>query len=500
VVIVGSGITGGWAAKVLTEGGLKVCVLEAGAPPEETGEHRPERQAIQSKHPAYSPANAHCWVDDVDNPYTTPEGAPFDWLRGRVVGGRSMTWGRVTLRFSDFELKAASHDGFDVDWPVSYADLAPYYDTVERTLSVCGSKEALPQLPDGQFAPPKAMTPAERAFQERVEKRWPERRVIPNRGIPITRGAQGSLWPLHTSPGSTLAAAFATGRLTLTSKAIARQVLVDASGERATGILYVDQATKATSEIRARAVVLCASAIESTRLLLLSAKDGLANSSGLLGKYLMDHWLVKVAGIVPGAKPDVAIDEFGGPHSILLPRFVNLRDRKEDFIRGYQIWGGLQRPSPFDRKQGAPFLLVAMGEMLPYEDNQVTLDERVTDRWGVPVVRIRCVRRDNEAKMIAHQKETLRELAHEGGLEITQEFEATAPGFTIHEVGSARMGSDPRTSVLNPFQQCWDVPNLWVCDGSGFVSSGNQNSSLTMMALTVRSCTRLADLLARGEL
>jgi choline dehydrogenase-like flavoprotein len=557
-IVVGSGATGGWAAKELTEKGMRVIVLEAGRkldPMTDFKEHAwpyevkyrgtvgsrtlyRERQSTQSKCGSLTEYTRHLFVDDVDNPYTTPDQKPFDWIRGRHVGGRSVMWGRQVYRLSDYDLKAASRDGFGEDWPISYKDLAPYYDKVDEFIGVSGSVENLPQLPDGKFLPAMKLTCGEWSLKKAVESRWKDRRVMIGRAAILTRKHNGRAachWCGHcdrgcttssyfSSPGSTLPAAAKTGRLTLRPNSVASHIIVDTKTGKASGVACIDQVTGKAFEVFGRVVVLCASTIESTRLLLNSATaqhpEGLGNSSGVLGRYLMDHtYSVSVGGVVPSVANYPYNYDDSRANGIYIPRFQNISDRDPKFIRGYGIQGAVQRGmmpttirsmpgfgSEFkkmvrDAKAPAPFWMAAFGEMLPQADNRVTINREVKDAWGIPVAHIDCKHSDNERQMARHQVEALKEMATAAGFEIhfANPF-LSAPGLCIHEIGTARMGSDPRKSVLNKFNQSWDVKNVFVTDGASFVSSGCQNPTLTMMAITARACDYIVDEARRGNL
>jgi len=557
-IVVGSGATGGWAAKELTEKGMSVIVLEAGRkldPMKDFREHSwpyevkyrgtvggrilfRERQPVQSKCGSLSEYTRHFFVDDVDNPYTTPDKKPFDWIRGRHVGGRSVMWGRQVYRLSDYDLKAASRDGYGDDWPISYKDLEPYYDKVDRFIGVSGSVENLPQLPDGKFLPAMKMTCGEWALKKGVEGKWKDRRVTIGRAAILTQNHNGRAachWCGHcdrgcttssyfSSPGSTLPAAAKTGRLTLRPNSVASHVIVDTKTGKASGVACVDQVTKKAFEVFGRVVVLCASTIESTRLMLNSATrqhpDGLGNSSGVLGRYLMDHtYSVSIGGVVPSVANYPYNFDDGRANGIYIPRFQNISDRDPNFIRGYGIQGGVQKRmlpanigsiagfgSEFkqmvrDAKSPAPFWMAAFGEMLPQADNRVTINKDVKDAWGIPVAHIDCKHSDNERAMARHQSESLKEMAAAAGFEVYySNASLAAPGLCIHEIGTARMGSDPKKSVLNKFNQSWDVKNLFVTDGASFVSSGCQNPTLTMMAITARACDYIVAQAKRGNL
>jgi choline dehydrogenase-like flavoprotein len=504
-IVVGSGATGGWAAKELTESGLRVALLEAGpalpfdpeaSAPAESVE--PARQPIQAHCYAFNERTSHLFVDDVENPYSYPEDQPFDWIRSRQVGGRMHLWGRMCLRMSDYELKAASRDGVGDDWPISYADLAPYYDRVERFMRVCGTAEGLPQIPDGLFAEPPQLSAAERRFKAAVESRWNERHVT---------GARIALAP----PDAMLAAATETGRLTLCSDSVASRVLTG-DGGTASGVAYVDRLSGQEREVSGRVVVLCASAIESTRLLLNSATAdhpaGLGNSSGALGRYLMDHtYGIGLDGVLPQRTRSLADRTSYG---CAIPSFRNVEAVDDvDFIRGYgvelqiqtPVAGPLGRARALGRRSDGRFWMRTFGEVLPSFENQVSVDPTKTDAWGIPIAHIACRYGENELKMAPDQRQTLLEMAEAAGLQIEKTYPDLAPpGLSIHEMGTARMGSDPNSSVLNPDNQTWDVANLFVTDGACFTSGGFQNPTLTMMALTVRACDHIVARLKKNEL
>ncbi|HMG34151.1 MAG TPA: GMC family oxidoreductase [Blastocatellia bacterium] len=553
-VIVGSGATGGWAAKELTEKGMRVLVLEAGRkvdPEKEFTEHawpyemreralqrKPERQRVQSKCYACNEYGYQFFVDDIDNPYTTPDRKPFDWIRGRQVGGRTITWGRQSYRLSDWEFKAASRDGYGEDWPISHAELAPYYDRVEEFIGVSGGNDGVPNLPDGKFLPAMKMTCGEWLLKKAVERRWKDRHVIIGRAAILTRRHNGraachycghcdrgcSTWSYFSSPGSTLPAAERTGRLTLRPTSVASHIILDANTGLAKGVGCIDQISKQAFEVFGKVIVLCASTIESTRLLFNSADrnhpDGLANSSGVLGHYLMDHtYAVSVGGLVPQVANYPYNHDDGRANGIYIPKFRNISDKNPKFIRGYGMQGGVQRGmlpttmrsipgfgSDFKKmvresKDPAPFWLGIWGEMLPRKENRVTLNKDKKDAWGIPVVHVDCAHSDNEKAMAADGLEAIKEMVHEAKFEAVYANPFLAsPGLCIHEVGTARMGIDPKTSVLNKFNQTWDVKNLFITDGACFVSQGCQNPTLTMMAITARACDYIVDEFKRGNL
>lgn len=475
-IVVGAGAAGGWAAKELSERGLTVAVLDAGplvAAPEDDGL---ARRPIQSASYACTEQTAHLFADETENPYSTAPGSEYRWVRSRLVGGRLHVWGRTSPRMRDDELKAASADGIGVDWPLSAADLAPAYERVERFLDVRAG----------------TLTRAERALKEAIEKRWP------------TRVMEPTPWACR-EPARPLQAALRTGRVTLLAETIAERVLVDDRGERATGVGAVERAGGRRVEIEGRAVVLCASALESTRVLLNSADRnhpaGLGNSSGALGRYLMDHtYGVLLEGHPPSRRESEYEPTGQGGY---ISGFRNVTEPHPEFARGYgvelQVIGRRRPARRLRPRVKDDFWISAFGEVLPDPDNRVELDREQPDAWGIPTLRIHARHGENELAMARDQARTLREMLEAGGFEITVEnTELEPPGSSAHEMGTARMGADPDTSVLNAHCQSWDVPNLFVGDAAAFPSSGHRNPTLTIMALAVRACERLAAQLASG--
>jgi choline dehydrogenase-like flavoprotein len=445
----------------------------------------------------------------------------------------------ILYRLSDYEFKAASRDGYGDDWPISYAELAPYYDKVEAFVGISGSTEGLEQLPDGKFLPPMKMTCGEWMLKTAVEKKWRDRRITIGRTAMLTQNHQGraachycgncergcTTASYFSSPGSTLPAAAKTGRLTLRPNAVAHHIIVDTNTGKARGIAFIDRLTRKAQEVYGKVVVLCASTIESTRLLFNSATrqhpGGFANSSGVLGHYLMDHtYSVGLNGLVPAVAKFPYNFEDGRNNGIYIPKFRNVgNDKQKNFLRGYGIQASVSRGmlptnlrsipgfgSAFKklvREAEAPpaFWMGAFGEMLPRKENRVTINQDKKDAWGIPVAHIDCQYSENEREMAKDQVTTMREMVTEAGFQITSVNPLLAsPGLSIHEVGTARMGDDPKTSVLNKFNQSWDVKNLFVTDGACFVSQGCQNPTLTMMALTVRACEYIVDQHKKGNL
>jgi choline dehydrogenase-like flavoprotein len=552
-IVVGSGATGGWVAKELTEAGLTVAVLEAGRkldPAVDYSEHKQPwemplrgrrlgRRELQAEQPVQVKCyqcdeyTNHLFVKDTELPYTTPKDKPFDWIRGRHVGGKSITWGRQSYRLSDYDLKAASRDGFGEDWPLDYTELAPYYDRVERFIGISGAKEGLPQLPDGAFLPPMALTCGEVRAREVLKEKFGRTLTIGRTAIltaplngrpachycgPCSRGCTTGSY--YSSPHSSLPAASATGRLTLITNAVVSHVETGDHG-RCRSVAYIDRLTKAHREVSGKLVVLCASTIETTRIMLNSRSprhpDGIANSSGVLGHYLMDHVMGGGAnGTLPMLK-GVTDDRANRPNGIYVPRFRNLEEKHPDFLRGYGFQGGASLV-----KWGHAFALPGFGasfkqqvrdtrtwsmnfsgfaECLPRFENHVRLHETRVDAWGIPILHIDCAFGDNEKKQVADMAATAEEMLRAMGAEnVRPRAEISNPGLGIHEVGTARMGNDPKTSVVNRWQQAHDVKNLFLMDGSVYVSSGCQNPTLTFMALGSRACAHLVEDLKRGNL
>jgi choline dehydrogenase-like flavoprotein len=545
VVVVGSGASGGWVAKQLTEAGLRVAVLEAGRkldPETDFKEHKqpydmplrglpdPPRaarqdQPIQMLSTGVDEYTHHLFVKDTENPFTTPPDKPFTWIRGRQVGGRSITWGRQSYRLSDYDLKAASRDGFGVDWPISYAELAPYYDRVESFIGVSGQAEGLPQLPDGKFLAPMALTCGEQLLKKAIRDRFGRALTIGRTAIlteplhgrppchycgPCSRGC--STGSYYSSPASTLPAAEATGRLTLISDAVVRHIETDAEG-RCRSVHYIDRTSRAQREVAGKIVVLCASTLESTRIMLNSRSErhpnGIANSSGVLGHYLMDHVMGGGArGMLPVLEgiPDARAHR---PNGIYIPRFRNIEERHPDFLRGYGFQG-----SASEEKWGHAFKLPGFGasfkhqvrerpwrinlggfaECLPQFENSCELDPERVDAWGIPALRISMTFGDNERRLVKDAADTACEMLEAAGaVDVERREEISLPGLAIHEVGTARMGDDPKTSVVNRWQQCHDVPNLFLMDGAVYPSSACQNPTLTIMALAARACDYLVE-------
>jgi choline dehydrogenase-like flavoprotein len=555
VIVVGSGASGGWAAKRLAEAGVNVALLDAGRvlKPGDYKEHVPAqalkyrnqaREVIRKTRPVQGTLGScnewtYDWFrNDLEEPYTTAAGKPFMWQgRMQVVGGRTNVWGRQSYRMGDLDLKAASYDGFGEDWPLSYADLVPYYDLVEDYVGITGMAEGLYELPDSRFQPAMGMHCVERHVRKRVKEKlgWT---VTLGRAANITKALNGRQ-PCHycgpcdrgcatksyfNSAFTTVADALATGKCTLVPNAMAYKVLMDPVSHKARGVLYIDRVTHEPREVNAKAVVLCAQALESARILFNSATEqapnGLANSSGALGHYLMDHlW---VAGGASGEFPDLAsyhpvkADMPKRPNGTYVIRFRNTKDgpRSKQFLRGYGFQGGgsvsfnWRAPGFGDefrksmRDPVVSFGLAGFGECLPYYTNFVEIDKGVNDVFGIPVLKIHMQWNENERKIIADMMDSATQMMEVSGARNIRPYQIMdrTPGLGIHEMGVARMGKDKKTSVLNQFQQCHDVRNLFVMDAAGFTSGACQNPTLTIMALAVRSTDYLLGEMKKGNL
>lgn len=545
-LVIGSGAAGSIAAMELSRRGMEVVMLEAGPNITEEDFRVPKRprqkginlscrvravlrgQHVQARIGYFGDQFKNFFVNDWDNPYSTPRDDFYLWIRGRQLGGRLHLYGKVLLRMTDYDFKAASRDGFGTDWPISYDDLAPYYSHVEKFIGVYGSKDAIDHLPDGVYAKAPRLTKLEQAFKANVESIWQDRKVIswryaaPNlKRVPL---------PIQAAKN--------TGNLISRTDAIVQKILVDEQTGKATGVTFVDRLTKRTETVKANVIVLCASTIESIRLMLNSGStkhpNGLGNSSGLLGHYFMDQCPSQIYGKVPGSKgweldDSAPTDPFYGPSGgLYIPRFQNLDSvTHPKFKRGFAYQGAIARSIVPDDSD-AVFGVMGFGETLPYYANRVTVDRQRTDAWGVPVAHIRCKISQNERELIQEQSRAIREMVQACGYRISfsgsmlgledeknvfpeadwlSRFmfrkcfnKSMAMGAAIHECGGARMGNDPKTSVLNSNNQSWDVKNLFVTDGSCFVSSGTVGPALTIMAVTARACDYIASEYKSGSL
>ena len=541
-IVVGTGISGGWAAKELTEKGLKTLVLERGRdvrhkldyptmlkePWELPHANRltPEEvkfMPVQTRTGWISQATKHWWVNDLENPYE--EIKPFDWIRGYHVGGRSIMWGKQTYRWSDIDFSANAKEGIAADWPIRYADLAPWYDYVESYIGVSGRAEGLPQLPDGKFLPPMELNCVEEVFRDKVAEKFNGRKVTigrvahltallphdPSRGVCQSRNMCDRGCPYgayFSSNASTLPAAERTGNMTLRHDAIVQSVIYDEKKGKATGVRVLDAKTKEETEYYAKVIFLNGSTLGSTFMLLNSTSsrfpNGMGNGSDQLGRNLMDHqYRAGAQGIVEGFEDKYYIGR--RPNGLYIPRFRNIgNDKAADFVRGYGYQGsagrsdwqrgvsemaiGADLKAELTEPGGWSMGITGFGECLPYADNRVTLNRDKKDAFGLPVLSIDAEWKENERKMRVDMKNAAAEMLEAAGFKNVSTYDnPNNIGLGIHEMGTARMGKDPRTSVLNKWNQVHEVPNVFVTDGAAMTSSSCVNPSLTYMALTARA-------------
>jgi choline dehydrogenase-like flavoprotein len=551
-IVIGSGISGGWAAKELTEHGLKTIMLERGRNFEhikdyKTANNNPwdfeHRGAVplqkKKRHPILARAwglnegNMNYWADDVDAPYT--EIKPFNWWRSYQLGGRSILWGRQSYRWSDHDFEANLKDGWAIDWPIRYKDIAPWYDHVEKFIGVNGSLEGLEQLPDGHFLPAMQMNCVEKDVSDRIKKHYNNsRHMIIGRSANLTAPIPGRTqcqfrnrcWEgcpfggYFSTQSSTLPAAMKTGNLTVRPFSIVTKILYDKNTQKATGVEILDAETHQTYEYHAKVVFVNASALNSAWVLMNSATDiwpdGLGSSSGELGHNIMDHhYNLGASGRVEGYEDKYY---FGRrPNGIYIPRFTNLFGDKRDYIRGFGYQGGAGREgwsrNVAELSIGAKFKdeltepgqwtmgIGGFGELLPYHENKITLDHNKKDKWGLPVLAMDAEIKDNEKKMrkdIVAEAKAMLEIA--GVKDVKTNDFGHHVGDGIHEMGTARMGRDPKTSVLNMHNQVWDAKNVFVTDGAMMSSSACQNPSLTYMAMTARAANFAVDELKKGNI
>lgn len=548
-IVIGSGITGGWAAKELCEKGFKTLVLERGRMVkhiedyttanlepwdfENRGKANKEDQEKQVKQArtgyTTSDASKHWFVNDLKHPYQ--ETKRFDWIRGYHLGGRSITWYRMSLRMSDLDFEANKIDNNGVDWPIRYKDIESWYDKIEDFIGVSGQEEGLPQLPDGKFLPPFELNCAEEDFKNGIRNSYDDRIVTASRKANLigdkkfegrsncqnrNRCIRGCPFGGYfSSLSSTLPAAEKTGNLHLRTNSIVSQIIHDEASGRATGVKVIDTETKEVFEFNAKVIFCCASTVATTSLLLQSKSkrfpNGLGNDSGELGHNLMDHhFKVGASGIVENHEEEY----YKGrkPTGFYVPRFrnVNSETKQDDFVRGYGFQGSASREDwtraigemsygktlkteltePGKWKLG----LNAFGECLPYHENKLSLNYDKLDEWGLPTVDFDCEFKENEKKMRKDMQIQAIEMLQKAGLKNVKGFDDQCfPGNGIHEMGTARMGKDPKTSVLNANNQIHSVPNVYVTDGSCMTSSACQNPSLTYMALTARAAQHAAN-------
>ena len=543
-IVVGTGISGGWAAKELCEKGLKTLVLERGPMVKHiedyptmnddpwdyktgdviTNETRKTQGKQSRTEYTTKESSKHFFVNDLEHPYNEIE--RFDWMRGYHVGGRSLTWGRQSYRLTDFDFEANIKDGIAIDWPIRYKDLAPWYNYVEGYIGVSGQNVGLPQFPDGNYLKPMELNCVEDHLRESISKNYKDRILTIGRTAIITEGTKPGLGRMScqyrarcmrgcpfgayfSSNSSTLPAAEKTGNMTLRPNSIVHEVIYDSNNKKASGVRVIDTETKKTYEFNAKVIFLCASAVASTSILMQSKSDafpnGLGNSSDQLGRNIMDHHL----DVGASAKTDDFKSQyyFGRRNNgIYIPRFRNIggSTNRKDFLRGYGYQGGGSRNAWTDKvtelSYGTEFKkeilkpgmwsigLGGFGEVLPYEDNRMTLDYEKLDNWGLPTVTFNATIKENELNMRKDMKQQAMEMLENAGFkDVEGHDDAYAIGLGIHEMGTARMGHDARSSVLNKYNQVHEVPNVFVTDGSAMTSAGNVNPSLTYMALTARA-------------
>ena len=551
-IVIGSGISGGWAAKELTEKGLRTIMLERGHPYEHIKdyktankdpwefEHRGKVTQEQLKEHPYigrtwgaTEVVIDNWANDVDCPYT--EAKRFNWWRAYRIGGRSTLWGRQSYRWSDLDFEANARDGWAIDWPIRYKDLEPWYDHVERFAGVSGSKEGLAQLPDGQFLPPMEMNCVEKDVAARIRETYKgQRHMIIGRSANLTAPIPGRTqcqfrnrcWEgcpfggYFSTQSSTLPAAVATGKLTVRPYSIVTRILYDKDKKRATGVEVLDAETNQTYTYHAKIVFVNASALNSAWVLMNSATDvwpgGLGSSSGELGHNIMDHhYNVGASGIMEGYEDKYYYGRRA--NGIYIVRFANVAGDKRDYLRGFGYQGSASREG-WQRDVAEMGIGVGLkealtepgqwtvgvtgfGELLPYHENQITLDKNKKDKWGLPVLCMDAELKDNEKRMRKDMTmEAVAMLESAGVKQLRSWDNGHAVGDGIHEMGSARMGRDPRTSVLNGHNQVWDAPNVFVTDGACMTSSACQNPSLTYMALTARAADFAVTALKQGNI
>jgi choline dehydrogenase-like flavoprotein len=549
-IVVGSGISGGWAAKELTEKGLKVIMLERGFDIKHGKDYEqsnkpvweyPHRGGRTQKMIAEYPflkrdyplneRNLHFWASDKDCPYT--ETKRFDWFRGYHVGGRSLMWGRQSYRWSEIDFKANEKDGIAIPWPIGYKDIEPWYTHVEKFAGIQGSYENLPQLPDSHFLPAMELNVVEKHVAAKIKEHYNNKRtLIIGRTAHVTGPLGHSpqrtncqyrdmCWngcpfgAYFSTQSSTLPAAMATGNLTLRPFSIVHQVIYDKDTKKARGVRVIDAESNQSIDFFAKVVFLCASALNSAWVLMNSATDiwpdGLGSSSGELGHNVMDHhFRVGASGEIDGFDDKYY---FGHrPTGFYIPRFRNVGDDKRDYLRGFGYqgsasrngWGrdvaelsiGAELKDALSEPGGWRVGATAFGETLPHHDNKITLNKNVKDKWGLPVLDFDVEFRENEKKMRGDMKADMKEMLEIAGLKNVRDYEGdNAPGMGIHEMGAARMGRDPKTSVLNSNNQVWDCTNVYVTDGACMTSAACVNPSLTYMAMTARAANH-----AVGEL
>jgi choline dehydrogenase-like flavoprotein len=554
-IVIGSGISGGWAAKELTEKGFKTLVLERGRDvrhlvdypttnmkPWEF-EHRGEMPyEIRKENPVLSRCYAfredaqHFFVKDKEHPYVQEK--PFDWIRGYQVGGKSLIWARQTQRWSDFDFTGPARDGFAVDWPIRYKDIAPWYSYVEKFVGISGNKDGIEELPDGEFLKPHEMTCVENYFKESVASKYKDRHIIIGRCAHITEpkpifAEQGRatcqnrnlcqrgcpFGGYFSSNASTIPWAHRTGNMTLRPDSVVESILYDEKKGRASGVRVIDAKTKQSIEFYAKIIFVNAAAFNTNLVLLNSTSsrfpEGLGNDNGLMGKFAAFHnYRARISGEYEGFEE---FTKFGNrPNGCYIPRFRNVRTQETNFLRGYaagftafhsenrshdgvgmELKKNLLNPTPAKWNVGSHM----MGETIPKETNRLTLSKDQKDEWGIPLLNTNIAYDDNDEKMIKDYFEQMTEMFSAAGFTNIQTFDShQAPGLDIHEMGGVRMGNDPKTSLLNKWNQLHQCKNVFVTDGACMTSTGTQNPSLTYMALTARAVDYAVKELTSGKM
>ena len=549
-IVIGSGMSGGWAAKELCEKGLKTLVLERGRNVDHIKDYPTanldpwelkyrnnlttemlKENPIISKSYAYTEATQHFFVKDKEHPYIQHK--PFDWFRGYQVGGKSLLWARWTQRWSDLDFEANAKQGIGVDWPIRYKDIAPWYSYVEKFVGISGNRDGIPHLPDGEFQPPMEMNCIEKHFKNSVESTFKNRHVIISRTANLTKGLNGRgpcqyrdkcsrgcpFSGYFSSVTATLPAAKATDNMSLRPFSVVHSIIYDADKKRATGVRVIDANTKETTDYFAKIIFVNAGTINSTLILFNSTSsafaNGLGNNNDVLGRYLMDHnYRAHLGGQHDGFQDQYYFGK--RPAGIYIPRFRNVgSDVQKDFIRGFAIAAGGSRRTGAagEASIGAEFKdqlseagpwdmwLTGMGECLPYAENRVTISKDKKDDWGMPTVEIDCEYKQNELSMLNDIMASGSEMLEKAGFKNIYAYDGEgAPGQGIHEMGTARMGKDPKISILNAYNQIWDAQNVFVTDGSCMASNACQNPSLTYMALTARAADYAVSELKKGNI
>ena len=545
-IVVGSGISGGWAAKELCEKGLKVLMLDRGEqvvhPKYPTATKAPwefphhlslsnddkETHPVQSRHWSFREDNKHFYINDKENSYE--ETKRFDWIRGNTVGGRSLLWSRACYRWSDLDFEANLQDGHGVDWPIRYKDIAPWYSYAERFIGVSGNCDGIPHLPDGDYLPAFDLNAAEKHFQQQIKTKYNDRQLIMGRTANLTKAIQGRgqcqardlchrgcpFGAYFSTNASTIPAGYATGNLTVKPQSLVNRVLYNEAKQRASGVEVIDTATGKTAEYFAPLLFINASTVATAAILLHSIShrfpNGLGNDSDQVGRNLMDHH----KGLSASAKVEGLEDSYyygRRPQPAYIPRFRNVRKQETDFLRGYNFGiSGFRTTNKPDGIGGNvkdamcepgewQITMYAFGECLPYTDNRITLSKDKTDKWGRPILVVDCEFRDNEKAMNKDMAATMEEMLDAAGYkDVKVNNVMSFPGNANHEMGTARMGDDRKTSVLNAFNQMHDAPNVFITDGSCMTSGSCVNPSMTYMALTARACDYAVKELKKGNL